>query len=177
MFIYGAMVPMLGPVLPRPKGVPREALASYDWKASGMGWTWQRTLPHGCARWFAANEYATVSLTQATNGCGGAGNSVSYLTFEEEITFDAHVAEDPYGGPCSFAKDPSDMADYRHMVAEGSAAATTHAERLVLRYIDDRLATFDGRALEPEQGGGCSDIRPEERIRPPQHTDPWEAAN
>lgn len=176
ILIYGAVVPVLGPVLPRPTGVPKEAAASYEWKAHGMGWTWERTLPHGCARWFAANEYAWVSLTQSTDGCDGSGNSVSYLSFAEAITFDAHIPEPPTGEPCAFSKSPSDMADYRRIAAEGLAAATTSAERLVLQYVDNRLATFDGRPLKPEQHGGCSDLRPEERIRPAQHTDPWEAA-
>ena len=176
ILIYGWLVPLIGPVLPRPDGVPRDAAASYEWKASGMQWTWRRTLPHGCADWFATDSYAQVELTEA-KGCGVTGKSVSYRSFGEPVTFDAYVPEAPYRTPCPFSKTPADMQVYRRLVAEAGAKATTHAERLMLRYVDARLAAFDGRALEPAQFGGCDDLKIEERSRPPQHVDPWEAAH
>ena len=53
------IVPVVGPVLPRHEGIPRSALANYDFK-EGVYWTWQRPLPSGCAKWMALGRFASV---------------------------------------------------------------------------------------------------------------------
>src|SRR5688572_12065567 len=97
---YDDLVPILGPVLPRPSGVPSQASASYHWKGSGMYWKWRRPLPHGCAEWGASKSYAIVDLVRGGKGCGRAGRRLRHESFHEGIVFDPGRAKWWGGKPC-----------------------------------------------------------------------------
>lgn len=171
-FIFPAVVPTLAPVLPRPKHVPKDAPATYEWKASGMHWRWRRVLPHGSAKWSATDSYARVSLSLDTN-------ALSYLTFEDAVVFDrgtpieGRVPPVMGGEPCSFSVSGAEIASFRRLVSEALAHAETKGETAVLNRISHRLAVADGEALTSYSNGqGCSDLKIEDYRRPPTRFDP-----
>lgn len=172
-FTYFAdLAPLLGPVLPRPQGVPRDAAAEYHWKASGMRWSWRRPLPHGCAGWEATDRYATVKFVLSEGGCGATGRPLAYTSFSEEIIFDGGGGG--WGGrPCDFAITDGEIATFRDLVAEAVQASTTGAERRMLKHVDARLQPVDGGALTTDAGGGCNDLSLADYKRPSRRIDTW----
>jgi len=171
--IFPAVVPALAPMLPRPRYVPADASATYEWKASGMHWRWRRALRHGSAAWSATDGYAQVSLSLDRN-------AISYLTFEDAVVFNAgSVIEgraSPLGGgdPCAFNVSSAEVALFQQLVSEALAQAETRGETAVLHRIAHRLSVADGNALTSYVNGqGCSDLKAEDYRRPrTTHFDP-----
>lgn len=171
-YVLPAVVPVLAPVLPRPQHVPKDAEGAYDWKASGMHWSWRRALPHGSAVWSATNSYAQVSLSLGAS-------AISYITFEDNLVFDTGSAIEGRlspsigGEPCAFSVPGPQIARFRQLVSEAQVEADTAGEAAVLRRIADRLAAADGGALTSYVNGqGCSDLRPEDYKKPQTRFDP-----
>ena len=169
---YADVVPLLGPVLPRPPGVPRDAVAEYNWKASGLRWNWKRPLPHGCAAWDATDRYAYLQLVLNEAGCGAAGRSLAHSSSSEAIVFDGGGVG--WGGrPCYYKITDGEIAAFRRLTAEAVQASTTEAERGVLRHVDMRLKAADGGALTTDAGGGCNDLTPADYKSPSLRVDTW----
>ncbi len=167
---YADLVPLLGPVLPRPPSVPRDATAEYNWKASGLRWSWERPLPHGCAAWEATDRYATLKLVLSEGGCDDAGRSLAHTSFSEEIVFDGGVVG--WGGrPCPYTITDGEISAFRRLTAEAVQASTTQAERSVLKHVDMRLEAVDGGALTTDAGGGCNDLAPADYGSPSRRID------
>lgn len=171
-FIFPAVVPTLAPVLPRPKHVPKDAAATYEWKASGMHWRWGRVFPHGSVKWSATDSYASVSLSLGRN-------ALTYLTFEDAVVFDrgnpiaGRLPPSIGGEPCSFSVSVAEVSNFRRLVSEALAHAETKGEAAVLSRINNRLAVTDGEALTSYSNGqGCSDLKEEDYRRPPSRFDP-----
>jgi len=171
-FIFPAVVPTLAPMLPRPEYVPKDAAATYEWKASGMRWSWRRVLPHGSAKWSATDSYVRVSLSLDRN-------ALTYLTFEDAVVFDrgnpteGRLPPGIGGAPCSFSVSGAEVSNFRQLVSEALAQAQTKGETAVLSRIGNRLAVTDGEALTSYSNGqGCSDLKSEDYRRPRTRFDP-----
>lgn len=171
-FIYPSVVPTLAPVLPRPDHVPKDATATYEWKASGMHWAWRRVLPHGSAKWSATDTYAHVTLALE-------GNAIRYFTSSDYVVFDTGTAilgrSSPImgGEPCPIRVSGVELALFRQLASEALVQAETKGERAILRRIADRLAAADGDALTSNTNGdGCADLTLDEWKRPRTRFDP-----
>ncbi|WP_332700796.1 hypothetical protein [Devosia sp.] len=176
---YANVVPVLGPVLPRAQGVPRQAAASYNWKASGMSWTWTRTFKHGCAAWMATDHWADVQLL-VDSQCEDkrqsghiVGRGLSYFSSEDHLTFqdywpwseDDHfklIVFDANGmiasvRPCPYTLSANQIDALRIVAEEAHNEAQTDAERRVLARVKQRLAALNGTGLSSGQLG-CTDL-------------------
>lgn len=191
---YASVVPILGPVLPRPPGVPTSAAASYDWKGSGMYWTWTRSFQHGCAAWMASDDYASVQLLVGSR-CEGKrqtgylrGRGLTHLSFEPHLTFrgywpwsdadhTAQIVFDEKGmissvRPCPYSLSEDQIAAMRLVADEAQAEAQTDAEKRVLKHVTERLSTLKGDRLASGQAG-CTDFGPADRGSGRQRPDAW----
>lgn len=178
---YDELVPVLGPVLPRPAGVPGHASASYHWKGPGMLWTWRRPLRLGCAEWQAGKSYAVVDLMRGEKGCGSAGRRLRHMSFDEAIVFDPDRLERLGGKPCPFALSAAEIAAFAQLASEAMRAAETEAEKAVLLVVRERLAKANGSELTTDHSGGCNDMKvadygPLTGPPPPPYVDVWEQA-
>lgn len=165
-FIFPAVVPVLAPLLPRPKYVPEDATATYEWKASGMHWQWRRSLKLGSAAWSATDSYAGVTLSLDDN-------SIRYLTFEDAVVFQTgtpiagRAAPSGGGRSCQFGVSSAELARFGQLVSEALAQAGTAGEIAILQRIARRLSDTDGTNLTSYMSGwGCSDLTLEDYKRP-----------
>ena len=155
---YAAVVPTLGPILPRPVDVPKYASASYNWKGAGMGWSWKRSLPHGCADLQSTESYMIVYLTTGRDDCKLTGEVLSKASFDDHIVFGR--GRSWIGGqPCPYAVPRSNIAAYQRLVGEARFAAETEGEKAILRQVSQRLASVDGSVLTTDHTGGCNDLK------------------
>ncbi len=177
---YGVLVPILGPILPRPAGVPNHASASYHWKGPGMLWKWRRPLPHGCVEWGASKSYAVVDLVRG-EGCASGGRRLRHMSFKEEIVFDPSRAKWWGGKPCPYSVPAPEIVAFAQLATEATSAAETEAEKAVLLAIQERLSKANGSELTTDHSGGCNDLKvadyaPLTGPPPPRHIDVWEQA-
>lgn len=175
---YGDLVPVLGPVLPRPSGVPDHASASYHWKGSGMHWTWHRPLRHGCVKWNATKRYAVVDLMLGDEGCTSASRRLQHMSFSEKIVFDPGRAKWWGGKPCPYVVSVTEIAAFAGLASEAASAAETRAEKAVLFAIEERLSKANGSTLTTDHSGGCNDLKaadyaPLTGPPPPRYVDVW----
>jgi len=167
------VVPVLGPVLPRPNGVPKQAAASYEFKV-GMVWSWRHVTPGGCATWTATQRWAAVTFYRDRQTCGGKRNSLAYVSYDEHVVFDWGRGTWSGGEPCPFTVPPEEIAAYAGLVDEALKAAVTDKERALLAHIELRLTNLDGEALTTDHTGGCNDLKAEDYKAPPRrHQDKW----
>lgn len=189
---YASVVPVLGPVLPRPEGVPRQAKASYDFK-SGMNWTWTRNLAHSCAAWSGNERWAHVTLLVGSR-CDGSrrsglrdGRGLSHLSFEDHLEFQGYwpwsaelhsklLVFDEKGMiktvlPCPYTLTAEQIEGMRTVAAEAYARAETDGERRVLARVRQRLAALSGVGLATGQFG-CTDSTARRDVPLPRY-DSW----
>lgn len=172
---YADVTPLLSPVLSRPPGVPQVAVASYDWKASGLSWNWSRTSAHGCASWTATDRWVDVHLLVGSECAqqghrGGQGLSYfsaqDYLTFQDfwpwsaddhfkQIVFDAQGMISSVR-PCPYTLSTDQIDAMRVVAREALTEARTDGERRVLNRIRQRLDAV-GRAPLASGQDGCTD--------------------
>ena len=157
LFFVDRIVPVLGPILFRPDGVPDHASATFNSKEGSIVWRWGRTLSHGCAKWRAMGSWATVTLARSHQGCTGKGSSLKYTSFAEEVVFDWGRGDWSGGNPCPFSVPSQEIAAYLRLAGEARDAANTDPERAMLMQIEQRLAKVDGDKLRTDHSGGCSD--------------------
>jgi len=167
------LVPVLGPVLPRPDGVPKQAAAAYSFK-DGIFWRWRRAMSHGCANWMAMDLWATVTLARGQEHCDGKGRSLHYASFDAHVVFDRGGDAWTGGRPCPFTVPSSEIAEYLRLAREARYAADTHKERAILKQVEQRLTTANGTKLTTDHTGGCNDLQPADYGAPPKpHRDVW----
>lgn len=167
------LVPVLGPVLPRPDGVPREASAAFDFK-EGIFWRWRRTAPHGCAAWMAMDRWATVTLARGQEGCADKSISLHYASFDDHVVFDWGRGTWSGGKPCPFTVPPGELAAYLKLTREARNAANTDKERAMLSHVEQRLTAANGSKLTTDHTGGCNDFQQADYAAPPKrHRDVW----
>lgn len=190
---YDKIVPVLGPVLPRPQGVPSDAAATYDFK-EGMGWTWMRPVDRGCLSWMAVERWASVQLF-VEEPCGrlneraySPGTGLTYFSVEDYLVFRGYwpwsadifhklIVFDRRGNwvhtlPCPYSLTREQIERLRGMAAASVANVSTHAEKRVVLRIAQRLAKLDGKSLSTSQVG-CTDLQNSQDFRG--QVDPWKA--
>lgn len=91
IFVYGWLVPVISPLLPKPAGVPSHANAEYHWKGFGLAWEWEDQVTDGCASWLAADSFGgpvrTLYIYDEPDGCGANSISMSRLSFLDHTTY------------------------------------------------------------------------------------------
>ena len=158
---YEAVVPILGRVLPKPDGVPNAASASYNWKGFGLFWSWDQTLPSGCAKWGAAadQDYYNVRLVTGQKGCDSASLLLSHASHSDHIVFGE--GGDWVGGElCPFTISTEQIEAFERLVHQAKEIATPEIEVRALRRIELRLERVNGEALTTNHTGGCNDLDP-----------------
>ena len=158
----------LGRMIPRPQGVPIRATPSYGFK-SGINWTWNRNLAHGCAAWSANERWAGVTLLvgsrcerQRQSGLS-EGRRLSHLSFQDRLVFQGYwpwsselysklMVFDEKGMiktvlPCPHTLTAGQIGDMRTVATEAYTRAETDAERRVLARVRQRLAALTGVGL------------------------------
>lgn len=157
---YADVVPVLGPILPRPDGVPRHADAAYSFKGFGMDWRWEQRFDGGCARWFAADfmdePYRSVTLFDGKNGCVEDRKIVS-RTMSQDFNVLSGQHELSGEEPCPFTVDESALARYARKAADLRLVTVGAIERQMLLDVETRLSQTDGNGLITYVGGGCRD--------------------
>lgn len=157
---YEAVVPIVGPVLPRPDGVPNAASASYSWKGFGLFWKWDQALPNGCAKWGAADgqDYYDVRLVTGLEGCDSVGLPLQHASHSDHIVFGE--GGDWVGGePCAFTVSREQIAAFERLLHQAKEVATPDIELRALRRIELRLGSVNGSALTTDHTGGCNDLK------------------
>lgn len=158
---YDAVVPILGPVLPKREGVPKTASASYSWKGFGLFWRWDQALPAGCAKWGAADghDYYDVRLVTGQEGCESSGQPLQHASHSDHIVFGE--GGDWMGGErCPFTISSEQIAAFERLLHQAKAIATPDIELRALRQIEARLGSVNGEALTTDHTGGCNDLDP-----------------
>ncbi len=160
---YHAVVPVLGPILPRHHGVPQHASAHFSVIGSGLIWSWEQTLPSGCAKWDTSDDmvfYYNVKLTTGANGCLSSGLSISYGLGEDHIViYDGKKGRRQGGGkPCPFTISDAQMAVLNQLLQQAKIASQSEVELRALRSMERRLANIDGEALTTDDSSGCNDL-------------------
>jgi hypothetical protein len=157
---YDKVVPILGPILPKPDGVPDTADASFNWKGAGLFWFWQKRYESGCTSWSVADNgfYNFVRLLPGSRNCSDDERGVDHYSFSEEINFQG--AHDLSGGePCPFAVTDAYIESVRKLVAEAQTNNTSKIEAAALQRVVQRVKKVDGAALVTRDRNGCSDLK------------------
>jgi hypothetical protein len=181
----------------RPTGIPDEANARWSLKGDWT-WTWERTLPSGCAAWMAKDRWAAVQLIVESR-CEGDrnegrldGRGASYFSVEDHLVFIGYwpwTQEDHFNLivfdnegmisdvlPCPHVLPPEQIGDLQLVAQEALAEATTDAERRMLVRVAERLAATNGAELASGQSG-CTDLPPDRHETPLERQDPWTAGD
>lgn len=160
-----------------PTGIPGGAAAHWELKG-GFYWTWTRNFEHGCAAWMAKDSWADVQLL-VDSKCEGArerswlaGRGLSYLSFEDRLTFMGYWpwSDEAYSElmefddqgmfrgvrPCPYSLSADQIAEMRIVAREALAESQTEGEKRVLARVAQRLAALRGAKLASSQGG-CTD--------------------
>lgn len=167
------VIPVLGPVLPRPDGVPRQAAAAYDFK-EGIVWRWRTATPQGCVRWMAMERWAVATFARGDEACTSKGRSLHYESFGGHLVFDWGRGKWSGGNPCPFSVAPAEIAAYLELVRDARKAAGTDKERAMLTHVERRLTNVDGEMLTTDHSGGCNDLREADYKGPARpHRDLW----
>lgn len=157
---YHAVVPFLGPVLPKHDGVPSYASATYNWKGAGLIWNWEQALPNGCAKWDATNgqiAYYGLTLISGANGCDSSGLILSYISYSDHIVIGK--GRDRGGGkPCPFKVSDEQIALFNSLLQQAKRRATPEIEMRALHAIERRLENLNGKTLTTDHTGGCNDL-------------------
>ena len=156
IFVYGWLVPIVDPLIPKPKDVPSRADASYQWKGFGLVWTWEDYVPAGCARWWAAEGFngpvRGLDLYQGDRDCDGGSRTMSRLSFVDTTTYGTGANEWPYE-ECPFTLDEETIAQYRTQIDALREANSGTLETQMLEAMRTELAAIDGKNMVAQQYG------------------------
>ena len=162
LLILPFVVAACGPIALRPGPIPDSATAEWDFK-DGTDWRWRREFPDGCAEWSGNGRFAYLFLSADRADCK-TGRGVGYFTFEDDLVFQGYWPKPSLGGgaPCPQAVSPAQIAELRKLAGKALGLSVTAAEKVVLRRVDQRLATAQGDALTTDASGWCNDLKPED---------------
>ncbi|WOE75922.1 hypothetical protein [Alterisphingorhabdus coralli] len=101
LFVYGWLVPIISPVIPKPDDVPARAKAEYHWKGFGLTWYWEDRVSGGCARWWAAESYGGepvrgLSVFEGGASCEDGKATIYRLSFLDHAAFGSGENRWPY---------------------------------------------------------------------------------
>ncbi len=160
-----------------PAGVPRGANVEFNPVAgpSGLEWSWQRRVEHGCVDFTAADldlpELSlSVRLSVDPARCGGpertfvrctpCGPGFLYIG-DNYMFFQNYYSWTTEHSHLGSSLSPEQLAALRIVASEALAEATTDLERRTVEHIDQILAATDGAALITAQHGCAPDAERE----------------
>lgn len=156
LFVYGWLVPIISPLLPKPSGVPSHANAEYHWKGFGLIWEWEDRVTDGCAHWLAADSYGRpvriLYIYDKTNRCGESSISMSRYSFEDYTTYGDTRHDWPYEG-CSYKIDNETTQRYQLQIEELLKVNDGNLERELLTSMLSEIKQIDGFSLIARQYG------------------------
>lgn len=156
ILVYPWLVPVVGPVLPKPKGVPSRAKAEYQWKGFGLVWAWEDRITSGCASWWAAESFnEPVRVLHVFDGgqdCKNGEPSISRLSFLEYTTFGTVGNSWPYG-ECPFDLSDGTVSRYLVQVEELRDANAGELEANMLQEMRSEIQQIDRLGLRAQQYG------------------------
>jgi len=98
--VYGWLVPIISPIIPKPDDVPSRAKAEYHWKGFGLVWVWEYRVAGGCAEWWAADgvdgPVRGLTVFEGEENCTGGARAMYRLSFLDHTTFGDGENEWPY---------------------------------------------------------------------------------
>jgi hypothetical protein len=158
IFIYGWLVPIISPVIPKPDSVPPRASAEYHWKGFGLIWYWEEPVTGGCARWWAAKDSDELVLGlevfEGGGRCKDGERTMNRLSFQDHTTFGS--GENPSDSrKCSFKLSAAMISRYREQV---DGLISTNSRKIAMDMLQStraELHRIDRVGLQAEQYG-CS---------------------
>jgi hypothetical protein len=156
LFVYGWLVPVIGPLIPKPAGVPSRANAEYHWKGLGLAWKWEDRVTDGCASWLAADSFGgpvrTLYIYDEPDRCGESSISMWRLSFDDHTTYGNSGHDWPYE-ECSYKIDDATIDRYQLQIEELLDANSGLLERDLLTSMLSEIEQVDGSALVAQQYG------------------------
>lgn len=160
IFVYGWLVPVIAPVIPKPEGVPPSATAAYHWKGFGLVWSWDEPVKGGCARWWAAEDHyddVVVGLTvfEGAGPCENGERAMSRISFEDRTTFWSGQNQSSDSRKCSFEFNGVMIGRYSEQIDDLIATSKGRIAMDMLQATRSELDRVGRVGLQAEQDG-CS---------------------
>lgn len=156
IFVYGWLVPIISPVIPKPENVPSRANAAYQWKGFGLIWNWEDRVSGGCAQWFAAEgsggPIRGLDVFEGGETCGEGQRTISRLSFEDHMTIGTGENEWPYAA-CPFNLSEVTVSRYLTQIGEMRDRASGTIETRMLEEMRHEIMQIDRLGLRAEQYG------------------------
>jgi hypothetical protein len=156
LFVYGWLVPIISPLIPKPEDVPSRANAEYHWKGFGLIWYWEDPVSGGCARWFATESgkrpVRGLHVFEGGKTCEEGEQTMSRLSFLDHMTFGTSNNESPYE-ECPFRPSVATLGRYLIQIEELKNANSGTIERKMLGEMRDEIAQIDRVGLRAQQYG------------------------
>ena len=156
LFVYGWLVPIISPVIPKPDEVPARSKAEYHWKGFGLGWHWDDHVTGACARWYAAESddelVVVLHVFEGGKTCDDGDRIMSRLSFEDHMTFGNQSNEWPYE-ECPFGLDEGSVSRYLKVIEEIRDVTSGRIGRAMLEEMRRELMLIARSGLRAEQYG------------------------
>ncbi|MCR2835205.1 hypothetical protein [Parerythrobacter lacustris] len=156
ILVYGWLVPLISPVIPKPDGVPSRANAEYHWKGFGLVWYWEDRVSGGCARWFASEFFDEpvrgIDVFEGGKNCDEGELTMSRLSFSDQTTLGTIENEWPYE-KCPFSLSDASIRRYITQIEEVREATSGRIEAKMLMEMRDEIMQIDRLGLSAEQYG------------------------
>ena len=154
--IYGWLVPIISPVIPKPEGVPSRAKAEYHWKGFGMIWYWEDRITGGCAqRWAADGPSGPVrglSIFEGGEKCDEGKRALYRFSFLDHTTFGSVENRWPYE-ECPFNLSASSVDRLQLQIEELIGSSSGEIETQMLAQTRQEIGQIERLGLHAEQHG------------------------
>jgi hypothetical protein len=155
IFVYGWLVPIISPVIPKPDGVPSRATAQFNWKGAGLIWSWEDRVTGGCARWTAANVLGPIrwlDVFGGNQGCDAGVTMMSRSSRDDVTNYGSEPNEWPYK-ECPFTLSTATNRKYQKQVRDLLEVNSGEIEIEMLKAMLSELERLDGQGLRAQQYG------------------------
>ncbi|NVD44203.1 hypothetical protein [Qipengyuania atrilutea] len=156
LFVYGWLVPIISPAIPKPESVPSRAGAQFHWKGFGLVWYWEDRLTNGCARWFAAEgpsgPVRGLDVFEGVAGCDGGERTISRLSFENHSIFGNGANDWPYED-CPFDLSSASIRKHLAHISSLKAANSGEIENRMLEEMQLEIEQIERVGLRAQQYG------------------------
>ncbi|MDA7788026.1 hypothetical protein N8940_02200 [Sphingomonadaceae bacterium] len=156
IYVYGWLVPIIGPVIPKPEDVPSRAEAEYHWKGFGLIWYWEEEVTGGCARWWAAESsdepVRGLTVFEGGKSCEDGERVMYRLSFEDHTTFGSGGNEWPYE-KCPFNLSEASVSRYFAHITELKRTNSATIQRGMLERMQSEIEQIDLLGLRAQQHG------------------------
>jgi hypothetical protein len=156
IFIYGWLVPIIDPVIPKPEDVPSRAKAEFHWKGFGLIWNWEDTLTNGCASWWAAEgpsgPVRGLGVFEGGKSCEDGERVMYRLSFEDNTTFGTGENKWPYE-KCPFNLSDASVSRNLAHIEELRSTNSATIQRRMLEQMHSEIKSIDLMGLRAQQYG------------------------